>query len=177
MVDEARVAPHHRRGKLDDFFQEVTKRDRRGHPADYTAQIGHVEVFPRKRTRLIQANQRKRGTVQRPFPQSAHGLNPSQQGTGGQSSFGIQVVYKVIEKTYRTKQKSLFASSWLEFVGHSHQFDQRGGFHLLHDSTAIDFYRDFAQAHLGTDLLVDESSDHQVHDFPFARSQLLKPGT
>src|SRR5258708_36513754 len=64
-VDEARVAPHHRRGKLDHVFQDVTKRERRGHLADYTVHLSQVEGFPRKCTRLTQANQLKRRTVQR----------------------------------------------------------------------------------------------------------------
>src|SRR3981081_4248239 len=76
-VDEARVAPHHRRGKLDHFFQEVTKRDRLCHPGDYTMQMRHIGVFQGRRTSFIQERKRKRRKVRMQFPRSTHAVNAS----------------------------------------------------------------------------------------------------
>src|SRR5689334_17808797 len=55
--------------------------------------------------------------------------------------------------------------------GHFHQVGERVGLHLLHDLAAVRFYRDFADAELATDLLVQPARDHQVHDLPFATGE------
>src|SRR5258708_38092275 len=38
----------------------------------------------------------------------------------------------------------------------------------------MDLDRDFAQAELSADLLVDQAADHEIHDFAFAGAKLLK---
>src|SRR5947208_17052527 len=55
--------------------------------------------------------------------------------------------------------------------GHFHQVGERIGLHLLHHPAAVGFYRDFADAELATDLLVQPAGDHQVHDLPFATGE------
>src|SRR6266480_1091682 len=55
--------------------------------------------------------------------------------------------------------------------GHFHQVGERIGLHLLHHLAAVGFYRDFADAELATDLLVQPAGDHQVHDLPFATGE------
>src|SRR5881396_2323219 len=55
--------------------------------------------------------------------------------------------------------------------GHFHQVGERIGLHLLHHLAAVGFYRDFADAELATDLLVQPAGDHQVHDLPFAMGE------
>src|SRR2546430_5733030 len=55
--------------------------------------------------------------------------------------------------------------------GHFHQVGERIGLHLLHPLAAVGFHRDFADAELATDLLVQPAGDHQVHDLPFATGE------
>src|SRR6266513_6520546 len=55
--------------------------------------------------------------------------------------------------------------------GHFHQVGERIGLHLLHHLATVGFYRDFADAELATDLLVQPAGDHQVHDLPFATGE------
>src|SRR5437762_708917 len=55
--------------------------------------------------------------------------------------------------------------------GHFHQVGERIGLHLLHHLAAVGFHRDFADAELATDLLVQPAGDHQVHDLPFATGE------
>src|SRR2546421_8822288 len=52
--------------------------------------------------------------------------------------------------------------------GHFHELGERVGHHLLHHLASVGFYRDFADAELATDLLVQPAGDHQVHDLAFA---------
>ena len=55
-------------------------------------------------------------------------------------------------------------------AGHFHEVGERGGLHLSHHVASMSLHRDFADAELATDLLVQQSGDHQRHDLPFART-------
>src|SRR5256886_7003384 len=55
--------------------------------------------------------------------------------------------------------------------GNFHQVGERIGLHLLHHLAAVGFYRDFADAELAPDLLVQPAGDPRVHDLPFATGE------
>src|SRR5438105_12334259 len=55
--------------------------------------------------------------------------------------------------------------------GHFHELGERVGHHLLHHLASVGFYRDFTDAELATDLLVQPAGDHQVHDLAFATGE------
>ena len=55
------------------------------------------------------------------------------------------------------------------------QFSERGRLHLAHDVAAMELDRDFADAEVEGDLLVEASARHFTQDLPLARRQRRKP--
>ena len=62
----------------------------------------------------------------------------------------------------------------LQFVSHPHQIYQRFGFHLMHEVSAMNFYRKLADSKFGGDLFVQTAFNDFKHDLTFARRQQRK---
>src|SRR5262245_45803502 len=52
--------------------------------------------------------------------------------------------------------------------GHTHQIGERARAHFSHRSTAMNFYRDLAQAEIARNLLIQLAGSHQDHDLLLA---------
>src|SRR5258705_3501338 len=66
---------------------------------------------------------------------------------------------------------------YLERPGHSYQFGDRSGAHLLHDLAPMDLYRNLADAQLGRGLLVEKAAHDQGQNLAFARREARKAPT
>src|ERR1700740_1732239 len=64
-----------------------------------------------------------------------------------------------------------FCRRQLQLVGHARQVRQGRCPHLAHDLAAMYFYRDFAYAEVGCDLLVQLPVHHERHDLALPRRQ------
>ena len=62
----------------------------------------------------------------------------------------------------------------LKIVGHPHQIHQRFGFHLMHQVSAVNFYRKLANPKFGGDLFVQTAFDDLKHDLTLTRRQQRK---
>src|SRR5438477_5429388 len=68
--------------------------------------------------------------------------------------------------------KSLFTrSKQLELLRHSDEFSKGASLHLVHDLSAMNFNGDFAGPKFGSNLLIEHSPNHQLHDFVLALRQ------
>ena len=59
----------------------------------------------------------------------------------------------------------------LQLVGHTRQIRQGRCAHLAHYLATMNFYRDFAYAEVGCDLLVQTPGHHERHDLALPRCQ------
>src|ERR1700688_1169892 len=59
----------------------------------------------------------------------------------------------------------------LQLVGHARQVRQGRCPHLTHYLATMNFYRDFAYAEIGCDLLVQPPGHHERHDLALPRRQ------
>jgi len=62
----------------------------------------------------------------------------------------------------------------LKIVGHPHQIHQRLSFHLMHQVSAVNFYRKLANLKFSGDLFVQTPFDDLKHDLTLTRSQQRK---
>ena len=62
----------------------------------------------------------------------------------------------------------------LKIVAHPHQIHQRFGFHLMHQVSAVNFYRKLANPKFRGDLFVQTTFDDLKHDLTLTRRQQRK---
>src|SRR5947209_19346439 len=63
-----------------------------------------------------------------------------------------------------------------ESRGHCHQVSERVGSHLSHHVAPVCLHRDLADAELATHRLVEQTGDHQAHDFSLATAIFAPSG-
>ena len=62
-------------------------------------------------------------------------------------------------------------------LGNAHQVGHGFNLHLFHHLAPMDFHSNFTRAKFGSGLFVQQATDDQAHNLPFARGQRLVSGS